>query len=266
MKPTFIDSHVHLSSSPLVEEAEALLQRAQEVGVHTVINICTDLDGLEAGERLATHYPKRVYNAAAVHPHDAGKDNTQYFARIKEKALQKKLCAIGETGLDYHYQHSSVESQKSVCIQHLQLALETKLPVIIHCREAFSDLFSILDAHYKSGSTYAPGVLHCFTGTLSEAATVIEKGWYLSLSGVVTFKKSTVLREVAAMVPLDRLLIETDAPFLAPQTKRGKQNEPAYVVETAMVIAGAKGITLSEIAEATTENAQQLFKISPQSH
>lgn len=250
-----IDSHAHLSASPLVDEIDALMTRAEQAGITQVINICTGSDSLQKGIALSKKYPGVLYNAAGVHPHDAEKDGDQFFHVVKESL--ENLVAIGETGLDYHYQHSSREAQIAWLIKHLQLASQCRLPVVIHCREAFADLFSILDEHYPTGK----GVLHCFTGTLAEAKQVIQRGWYLSLSGVVTFKKSMELREVARYVPLEQLLIETDAPFLAPQSKRGKQNEPSYLPETAAMVAAVKGITTSEVAQATSQNASAFFSL-----
>ena len=168
------------------------------------------------------------------------------------------LVAVGETGLDYHYTHSKRETQQQFLRRYLALALECNLPVIIHCREAFADLFAILDDAYGSSK----GVLHCFTGTCDEARAVIARGWCLSLSGIVTFKKSEQLRAVAKETPLTQLLIETDTPYLAPQSRRGQPNEPAYLEETAQMIADIKGIPLKEVAEQTRHNAEALFQLN----
>lgn len=254
------DSHAHLFSIQNGETIENIITRAQLAGVTTIVNICTDEDNIDRGMEIAKRFPG-IYNAAAVHPHDTEKEGASYFPQVVKHAKSGDLIAIGETGLDYHYQHSSHDIQRQYLIQHLQLAQECQLPVIIHCREAFVDLFEILDVNYRVGQLYGAGVLHCFTGTLAEAEQVLARDWYLSLSGIVTFKKSDVLREFARMVPLERLLIETDAPYLAPQSQRGKVNEPAYVVETATVIAAVKGISLNELAQATTANAKRLFDI-----
>ena len=251
----FFDSHAHLFSTSITPDVDGMLARAQAAGLKNIINICIDIENLEKGLEIVKRYPW-VYNAAAVHPHDAEKDGEQLFPLIEKHARQGDLIAIGETGLDYYYQHSSKEIQCDFLRRHLRLAAECKLPVIIHCREAFADFFSIVDADYSG-----PGVLHCFTGTIDEAKQVLDRGWYLSLSGIVTFKKSVELRDVARMVPLDKLLIETDAPFLAPQSKRGKPNEPAYLVETAAVIAAIKGISVAELAQATAENTRRLFNL-----
>jgi TatD DNase family protein len=164
---------------------------------------------------------------------------------------------VGETGLDYHYEHLPKAVQKECLSRYLALAVETALPVIFHCRNAFEDLFSITDTEYPR---HSPAILHCFTGTLDEATEVIKRGWHLSLSGIVTFKKSDSLREVAKIIPLSQLLIETDTPFLAPQTQRGKPNEPSFLPEIALCIAAVKGIDVEEVARATSENAKRLFR------
>lgn len=255
----FFDSHTHLTSPELVNDAEAVIHRAKAAGVQMMLNIATDSETLARGLELAKKH-SGIYCAAAVHPHDTEKEGDGFFPIVAQHARQGNLVAIGETGLDYFYTHSNKESQKQYFKKHLHLALECNLPVIIHCRDAFPDFFEIIDAEYIVNGKHGPGVLHCFTGTIQDAEEVIHRGWYLSLSGIVTYKKSTELREVARKVPLDKLLIETDAPYLAPQSKRGKLNEPAYMVETAEVIAACRGISLAELAQATTNNAKTLFK------
>lgn len=257
-----IDSHAHLTKMELQGGVDQLLKNAYSAGIQTIVNICTDVETLNLGLELAQKYPW-IYNTAATTPHDVEKEGENFFSIVADHARQGNLVAIGETGLDYYYQHSPSDIQKKFLRRYLHLALECNLPIVIHCREAFKDFFEILDAEYKHHEKLGPGVLHCFTGTLKEAEQVIKRGWYLSLSGIVTFKKSEELRRVAQMVPLDQLLIETDSPYLAPQSKRGKVNEPAYLPEIAESIAQTKGISLEELAEATRKNTYQLFnKIS----
>lgn len=255
-----IDSHAHLTKSEMIGGVEQLLKRAQDAGIQTIVNICTDVETLNLGLELAKKYPW-IHNTAATTPHDVEKEGEVVFPIIAEHARKGHLVAIGETGLDYYYAHSSPAIQKTFLRRYLHLALECKLPVVIHCRDAFSEFFEILDAEYKLEGKHGPGVLHCFTGTVTEAEQVINRGWYLSLSGIVTFKKSEELRRVAEMVPLEQLLIETDSPYLAPQSKRGKVNEPAYLYETAETIARIKGRSLAELSKATMKNTCQLFKI-----
>ncbi len=256
-----IDSHAHLSKADTLNGIDDLLKRAQAVGIEAVVNICTDIETLNLGLELSKKYPW-LYNTAATTPHDVEKEGEEVFSTVAKHAHQGHLVAIGETGLDYYYQHSSPEIQKIFLRRYLRLALDCKLPVVIHCRQAFKDFFEILDAEYKVNGMHAPGVLHCFTGTTCEAEEVLKRGWYLSLSGIVTFKKSTELQDVARMVPLEQLLIETDSPYLAPQRHRGKVNEPAYLVETAKFIAELKGISLKELAQATRKNTRHLFKLN----
>lgn len=254
----FFDSHAHLTSDAVYGQLEEILSRAQASGVKHIVNICTDLHTLERGLKLAVAHPW-ILQAGATTPHDVEKEGELYFEAFADCARKGQLHAVGETGLDYYYEHSNRETQKKFLRKYLHLALECRLPVIIHCREAFSDFFEILDAEYMEDGRHAPGVLHCFTGTMSEAEEVLKRGWMLSLSGITTFKKSFELHEVAKMVPLDQLLIETDTPYLAPQKHRGKTNEPAFVVETAAFIADLKGIGVEKLANATTANAKRLF-------
>lgn len=258
MEMIYTDSHAHLSSPDVYPGVHDMLQRAQDAGVNHIVNICTDVDTLEKGLLLAKQYPW-VRNAASTTPHDVEKEGESVFPLMAKHARNGDLVAVGETGLDYHYTHSDRTIQKDFLGRYLHLALECHLPVVIHCREAFVDFFEILDAEYVVDGRHAPGVLHCFTGTIEEAENVWKRGWYLSLSGIVTFKKSEELREVARLAPLDQLLIETDTPYLAPQGHRGKLNEPAFVVETAAQIAAVRGIPLAELAAATTANAKRLF-------
>lgn len=260
MTTLFTDSHAHLSSSEVLPSIEGVLGRAQKAHVGTILNICTDKKTLEQGLLLAEKYPW-VYNSAATTPHDVDKEGESFFPLVVEQAKKGKLKAIGETGLDYYYTHSARDTQQYYLRKYLQLALEVNLPVVIHCREAFEDFFKILDEEYIVNGQHALGVLHCFTGTVEEAKEVIRRGWYLSLSGIVTFKKSDILREVAKIVPLDQLLIETDTPYLAPQSHRGKQNEPSYLPETAAFIASLKGVSVDEVAKQTTANVCKLLKI-----
>jgi len=257
---TFIDSHAHLTSSAIYADIEAVLERAQAASISGIINICTDEDSLARALPLAKKHPW-VYNAACTHPHDVEDRGEIEFPIMAKHAHEGHLVAIGETGLDYFYHHSSPEKQQIFLRRYLKLALECHLPVIIHCREAFADFFEILDKEYVVNGKHAPGVLHCFTGTIAEAEEVIKRGWYLSLSGITTFKKSEELRAIAKIIPLELLLIETDSPYLAPQSHRGKANEPSFLPETAKVIAEVKEISLEELAEATSFNAKKLFNL-----
>jgi len=255
------DSHAHLTGDGVYEHVDALIARAKAAGVSTIVNICTDVETLERGVELAKRH-SGIYNVASTTPHDVAKEGEDVFSIVKAHALAGHLVGIGETGLDYHYTHSPHDIQRDFLRRYLHLALECKLPVVIHCREAFADFFDILDSEYVVDGKHQKGVLHCFTGAVAEAEEVFKRGWYLSLSGIVTFKRSTELREVARIAPLEQLLIETDTPYLAPQSHRGQPNEPAYIVETAKVIAEIKGISLDAIASATTANASHLWGLA----
>ncbi|MBT6928290.1 MAG: TatD family hydrolase [Waddliaceae bacterium] len=252
----FIDSHAHLTCKELIDQdaVDDIVGRAHDSGVEAIVNICTDEDSLQKGLDLHKKY-SWIYNAAATTPHDVEKDGEAFFPVVEKHARDGAIVAIGETGLDYHYNYSTPEIQRDFFRRYLRLAKTYGLPVIIHCREAFDDLFSIADEEYRG----LPAVLHCFTGTMSDAEKVLDRGWYISLSGIVTFKRSDDLRKVAEMVPLGRLLIETDTPYLAPQKYRGQKNEPAYVIEVADTIARIKNIPRNIIAEETSANARALF-------
>lgn len=249
-----IDSHAHLTSADLLPDVERILERATLAGVSKIVNICTDEASLAAGLILARRYPILV-NTAATTPHDVEKEGESFFLIVKRDV--KELVAIGETGLDYFYEHSNRKVQREFLSRYLELATSSSLPVIFHCRDAFEDLFSICDGEYKGH----PAVLHCFTGSLEEAKEVIDRGWYLSFSGIITFKKSEALREVVRYAPLDRIFIETDSPYLAPQGNRGKTNEPAFIRETAEKIAEVKKVPVESVIQMTEANAAQFFSL-----
>ncbi|MEM7175016.1 MAG: TatD family hydrolase [Chlamydiota bacterium] len=255
----FFDSHAHLTCDSVYNDLPGILERATAVQVDRMVNICTDKVTLERGLTLAEK-DRRVVNAGATTPHDVEKEGGLYFSLFELAAKQKKLVAVGETGLDYHYKHSPIVIQQAFLRRYLALALECELPAIFHCRDAFSDLFSITDTDYKIDNKHGRALMHCFTGTMSEAEQALNRGWMISFSGIITFKRSVELREVVKETPLVQLLIETDTPYLAPQKQRGKQNEPGFIRETAQLVADVKGISLSEVAAATTRNAEKFFQ------
>lgn len=248
----FIDTHAHLTSDALVDNTQQILARAQTVKVEKIVNICTNEKSLKAGLTLRKKTPW-VFNAAATTPHDVEKEGESFFPFVEQAAYNKELIAIGETGLDYHYQHSPKEMQKTHLERYLDLSYRVNLPIIFHCRDAFADLLAIADRPLSA-------VLHCFTGDLEEAKKVLERGWYLSISGIVTFKKSQQLQDIVKYVPLEYLLIETDAPYLAPGTHRGKINEPAFLIETAKMIASLKQMSIEQVARQTKVNAEKFFR------
>jgi TatD DNase family protein len=252
-----IDAHAHLTHEAFADDVHAVLERARSAGIQAIVNICTHPEEVKKGLVLSQQFPW-VYTVAATTPHDVEKEGETFFSQMEDAAKSGVLVAVGETGLDYHYYPGSKDIQKDFLRRYLKLATTYDLPVVIHCRDAFADLFQILDEKYVG----RPGVLHCFTGNFEEAQQVIARGWYISMSGIVTFKKSNDLHEVAKTSPLDRLLIETDAPYLAPTPHRSKRNEPAYLVETAKFIAELRGISLDALAAATVRNARTLFKLN----
>lgn len=255
----FIDTHAHLTSLDIQEQREEMLARARLHQVLKIVNICTDektlLDGLEVAKKESG-----VYTTAATTPHDVEKEGERFFPLVEKCALEKKLIAIGETGLDYYYERSPRLFQKKFLIDYFALARKAHLPLIFHCRDAFADLFALSDAHYA----HHRALLHCFTGTLEEAKGVLDRGWLLSISGIVTYKKSEELRSIVKYVPLDRLVLETDTPYLAPQSRRGKVNEPSFLIETAELVASLKAIKLEALGAATSHNAEQFFSFSKQ--
>ena len=253
----FLDSHAHLTCDPVFKDLDGILMRAQKEGVDTIINVCTDKTTLKRGFDLAETY-KWVYHIGATTPHDVEKEGDLNFYLFEKAAHEGKLVAIGETGLDYYYEHSSKILQQEFLYRYFALSLACNLPVVMHCRNAFADLFAFAEKYFSTGK----GVLHCFTGTLEEAKKGIDKGWLISFSGIITFKKSIELRRIVKEIPLDHILIETDTPYLAPQSKRGKSNEPSFIREIAQTIANVKGIFLEEVAEVTRKNARELFQLA----
>lgn len=254
----FIDSHAHLTSDPAYLDIEGILVRAKEAKVDKIINICTDKISLERGLELSKRCDW-VYNVGSTTPHDVEKEGGLYFPLFEEMASKGFLVAIGETGLDYHYEHSPKKIQQTFLSRYFALAAVCHLPVVIHCRDAFDDLFAIAAEDFPKGRV----VIHCFTGTMDDAEKALERGWMISFSGIVTFKKSEELRKVAKEVPLNHLLIESDTPYLAPQSKRGKMNEPSFIHETAQVIANVKGLSLEEVAKVTAKNGIDFFGLEP---
>lgn len=255
-----IDSHAHLCDKAFENEIDQILESAKNHSVGQIVNICTDLETLEKGIALARSYPW-IHLAASTTPHDVEKEGEIVFEKIAESARKGLLKAIGETGLDYYYEHSNRKVQQTFFKRYLSLANECNLPVVIHCRDAFSDFFDIIDTHFHERNLPCPGVLHCFTGTSEDAKELVKRGWMISMSGIVTFKKSVDLQEIAKSIPLENLLIETDAPYLAPQKNRGKRNEPAFLYETAQFLSHLRGVAFEELANATTANAKKLFRI-----
>jgi len=241
-------------------DREAVIQRALDAGVEIIVCVGDgDVanDSHEAAFRLADEHPF-IYTTVGVHPHEARLLDDELYAKLQDLSQHPKVIAWGEIGLDYHYDNSPREAQREAFRKQLRMARERQLPISIHTREAEADTLVILDEEWKDSGL--GGVIHCFTGTHAFAEAAIELGFLISFSGVVTFKKAEDLRETARRLPMDKMLIETDAPFLAPAPYRGRRNEPAYVVETARAVADLRGITHDEIGRATSENFTRLFK------
>jgi TatD DNase family protein len=258
-----IDHHCHLDFSELAEDRVGLLARARAAGVGQVVTICTRVRRFDEVRRIAEEN-EHVFCSVGTHPHNADEETGVTTDELVRLAEHPKVVAIGEAGLDYYYKRSSPTNQAESLRRHIRAARITGLPLEIHTRDADEDTARILEDEYAAGGAF-PAILHCFTGGPDLARRALALGLYISFSGVITFKKSDALRAVARDVPLDRLLVETDAPFLAPEPCRGKTNEPAHVVHTAATLAAVKGVTPQEMAAATTANVRRLFKKLPHS-
>lgn len=252
---SLIDTHCHLDMKEFDEDRVQVIERARAAGIEAMISVGSDLEGTIRAMKLSGEYDF-IYASVGIHPHDAKDFSEEAYLKLREWAGNDKVVAIGETGLDYHYDHSPREVQKEVFEKQLRLAGETGLPVIVHSREAQRDTLEILK---KSG--ISRGVLHCFSGNMEMAEQVMAMGFYISVAGPVTFRKAKELHEIAAKIPDDYLLVETDAPYLAPEPLRGKRNEPAYIMHTLEQIASLRGVSLEDMARITTLNAKQLFGI-----
>ena len=250
----FFDSHAHLTLQDEYENIDEIVDRAKKANVTKIINVCTNRSSLEEGLRLSKKYDF-IHNSAATTPHDVDYQEDVFFSFVDQMAKEKKIIAIGECGLDYFYGKEKKDLQKKYLINYLHLAKKHNLGVIIHCRDAFLDLFEITDKEFINKKA----CLHCFTGLEKEAHEVIDRGWYISFSGIITYKNAQDIRDIVKNVPLDRLLIETDSPLLAPQSKRGKLNEPANLEEVAQMVADIKKISLEEIAQITFDNATKFY-------
>jgi TatD DNase family protein len=247
------DSHCHLTDAAFRDDREAVLFRAREAGVTRLVTIASDLtDARSALELARAHHG--VWCTAGVHPHEAGNAPDDTVDRLRELAAEPQVVALGETGLDYHYDHSPRGAQRSLFEAHLALAAELGLPVVVHAREADEDVAAAL----RAAPAGTLGVLHCFTGGERAFAEAMDRGWYVSFSGITSFKSFGALDALRA-VPHDRLLVETDAPYLAPVPHRGKRNEPAFVVRVVEAVAAHLGSSPDEAARQTTANALRFY-------
>ena len=251
---TWIDSHCHLDDSKFDEDRAQVIERARAAGVDVMLAIGTGSGppDLEAAIRLADEYPF-FHATVGVHPHDAAKAGEETFERLHTLAAHPKVVAIGEIGLDYHYDISPRDVQRDVFARQLSLAAEAGKPIVIHTREAWDDTLAVIGGALPHG-----GIMHCFTGDAAQARQALDRGFHLSFGGVLTFPKAEAVREAARLTPDDRLLVETDCPYLAPVPHRGKRNEPAFLVDTARRLAAVRGASVERIAELTTRNFARL--------
>jgi TatD DNase family protein len=255
--PRLIDSHAHVTSDKFAADLDAVLDRAAAAGVDLLLDVGTDLPSSERARDFA-HARPNVYAAAGIHPHEADAFDDALWPRLEALWADPRVRGVGETGLDYYYDHSQRDRQRALFRRHLEAAGRVGRPVVIHCRDAFDDLFALL------GEVGLPagGVMHCFTGGPAEAELAVAHGLYISFSGILTFKNADNLRAAVPLVPADRLLVETDCPYLAPLPYRGKRNEPAYVVETARKLAELRGSSYEDVCALTRANTLKLFGIT----
>ncbi|MTI45836.1 TatD DNase family protein [Roseibium hamelinense] len=255
-----VDSHCHLDFPDFDEDRDALIERAHAAGVDLMVSICTRVRKFQNVLAIAENYPE-VFCSVGTHPHNAGEERGITADEIVKLTEHPKVVAVGEAGLDYFYDKAPRDAQAEGLRVHCDVARQTGLPLVIHARDADADMEAILRDEMSKGSF--PALLHCFSSGRDLAMAGVELGLYVSFSGILTFKRSEELRDIARELPADRLLVETDAPYLAPQPKRGKRNEPAYTAMTAQVLAETRGLPLDEIATQTTENFFRLFSKVP---
>jgi len=262
----FVDSHAHLDGPKYAGDLDAVLERATAAGVENILCIGngTGPRTLDCAARLAERY-EQLCASTGVHPHEAKLATGASYLEIERLIREKKVIAVGEIGLDYFYKHSEPAVQQQVFVRQMEMARAAELPIILHIRPAvgsdaaWEDAFRLLREHWRPAGL--GGIFHCFTGDADQAKRALDLGFLVSFSGVVTFPKSGDIREAARAVPLDRMLLETDSPYLAPEPHRGRRNEPAYVVETARFIAQLRGVDVEEVGAATTSNFRGLFNL-----
>jgi len=255
-----IDTHCHLTFDDLACDIDGVVARSRRAGVTGWVTVGTDPQHNQKAVELAQNF-ENMYAAVAIHPHDAKTVTAPTIAQIKELAQNEKVVAIGETGLDYHYNHSLHHDQTRVFIEHLKIAADFNLPVIIHCRKAFDETIQILEEH---AGTVKKVVFHCFSGSAEQAKIVLDNGFYISFTGVVTFKNAEKTRRAADVVPLDRLMVETDCPYMSPEPMRKqKVNEPALMVHTAKCLAELKRMDLADFSRQITATSRAFFALPP---
>jgi TatD DNase family protein len=256
-----IDSHAHIDFPQFAEDRDAMLERARAAGVNTILAIGTGPgpEQLDAALPYAKAH-EWIYTTVGIHPHEAKEVTPAHLDTLARLAQHPKVIAWGEIGLDYYYDHSPRDVQQRVFRQQMELAHAAKLPIIIHCRDAWSDCLSVLEEAWKP--TGLGGILHCFTGSVEEAQRGLDLGFLISFTGNLTYPKAQNIRDVAKVLPLENILIETDSPYLAPQAFRGKRNEPAYVAEVAKALANVRNLGTEETAATTAGNFRRFFKLA----
>jgi TatD DNase family protein len=252
-----VDTHLHLDMKPFDQDRQQVLERALESDIGYMITIGIDIPSSEKALQLARQYDF-VYSSIGYHPHHASDMETQALEELSRLVSEPKVVAWGEIGLDFFHRHSPPETQKKVFRQQLEMAVDFDLPVIIHVRDAHEEMLEIL---IKTGKKGHKGVIHCYSGDYALAMVLIEMGYYISIPGTVTYKNAFQIQDVATRIPLEHLLLETDAPYLAPVPKRGKRNEPSFVTYTAKKVAQLRDITFQEVCRQTTDNAKTLFSL-----
>ncbi len=257
---SLIDSHCHLDSKEFDADREEVIQRALDAGVERMVAIGTGNGppDLEAGIRLAERYPA-FFATVGIHPHDAAKAGPSDFDNLTALLKHPKVVAVGEIGLDYHYDFSPPETQKAVFIEQMAITAGAHKPIVIHTREAWDDTLDLIERHWTPHGI--GGIMHCFSGGPAQAQRAIDLGFHLSFGGIVTFPKALEVQAAAKQAPRDRILVETDSPYLAPVPKRGKRNEPALVVHTARKLAELRGESFEEVCRITTENFRGLLRL-----
>jgi len=255
-----VDSHCHLDFPDLAGDLDAVVARAEAAGIGRMVTISTRVRRHDALLAIAERFAA-VYCSVGTHPHHAAEERDVTLAELRDRAARPKVVAIGEAGLDYFYDRSPRDVQERVFRTHIAAARESGLPLVIHTRDADADMARILED--ETGKQSFVAVLHCFSAGRDLAERAIALGHYISFTGILTYKKSDELRSIAASLPADRIMVETDAPYLAPQSRRGKRNEPAFVVETAQMLAETRGVSFEAIARETTENFFRLFAKVP---
>ncbi|PWT92818.1 MAG: TatD family deoxyribonuclease [Proteobacteria bacterium] len=256
-----IDSHAHIDFPQFAEDRGAMLGRARAAGVNALLAVGTGPgpEQLDAAIPYAEQY-EWIFTSVGIHPHEAKEVTPEHLDQLAELAKHPKVIAWGEIGLDYFYDHSPREVQQRVFREQMALARQAKLPIIIHCRDAWADCLEMIEQEWRSSGL--GGILHCFSSTLEHATRGVDMGFLISFAGNSTYPKAQNLRDVAKTLPLEKLLIETDAPYLAPQPYRGKRNEPAYVAEVARTLATVRNLAPEEVAAATADNFRRFFRLS----